>query len=68
MDALNSEGVEANRRQYLKVDLVTLDTKHEALKKELKQLGIEKEHFHNSIMEIDDNLANKQNNISRLRK
>ena len=68
MDALNSEGVEANRRQSLKVDLVTLDTKRKALKKELKQLGIEKEHFHNSIMEIDDNLANKQNNISRLRK
>ena len=38
-DALNSEGVQANHCQSLKVDLVTLDAKQEALKKEFEQLG-----------------------------
>ena len=47
MDALNSEGVQTNRRQSLKVDLATLDAKQEALKKELEQLGIQKERIHN---------------------
>ena len=40
MDALNSEDVQANRRQSLKIDLATLATKQEALKKEFEQLGI----------------------------
>lgn len=40
VDALNSKGVQKNRRQSLKVDLATLDAKQEALKKELEQLGI----------------------------
>ena len=40
MDALNSEGVQVNRCQSLKVDLAIIDAKQEALKKELKQLGI----------------------------
>ena len=44
-DALNSEGVQANHCQSLKVDLVTLDAKQEALKKVLEQLGIQKEHL-----------------------
>ena len=35
VDALNSKGVQANYHQSLKVDLTTLDTKQEALKKEL---------------------------------
>ena len=59
MDALNSEGVQANHRQSLKVDLVILDAKQEALKKELEQLGIQKELIHNSILEIDEIIANK---------
>ena len=59
MDALNSEGVQANRRQSLKVDLVSLDAKQKALKKELEQLGIQKELIHNSILEIDEIIANK---------
>ena len=63
MDALNSEGVQANHRQSLKVDLATLDAKQETLKNELEQLDIQKEHLHNSIVEID-----KQNDVSRLRK
>ena len=49
VDALNSKGVQVNCRQSLKIDLTTLDAKQEALKKELEQLGIQKEHFHNSI-------------------
>ena len=68
MDALNSEGVQENHCQSLKVDLATLNAKQEALKKELKQLGIQKEHIHNSILEIDDNITKKQNDVSRLRK
>ena len=44
-DALKSEGVQVNRRQSLKVDLATFDAKHEALKKELEQLGIKKNTF-----------------------
>ena len=59
MDALNSEGVQANRRQSLKVDLVSLDAKQKALKKELEQLGIQKELIHNSILEINEIIANK---------
>ena len=59
MDALNSEGVQANRRQSLKTNLATLDAKQEALKKELEQLGIQKERLHNSILEIDEIIANK---------
>ena len=54
VDALNSEGVQTNHRQSLKVDLATLDAKQEALKKELEQLGIQKERIHNSILEIDE--------------
>ena len=54
VDALNSEGVQANHRQSLKVDLVSLDAKQKALKKELEQLGIQKERIHNSILEIDE--------------
>ena len=45
VNALNSEGVQANRHQSLKVDLTTLDVKQEALKKELEQLGIQKKHL-----------------------
>ena len=59
MDALNSEGVQANHRQSLKVDLVSLDAKQKALKKELEQLGIQKELIHNSILEINEIIANK---------
>ena len=66
MDALNSEGVQVNHHQSLKVDLATLDAKQEALKKELEQLGIQKEHLHNSILEIDEIIANKKNDVSRL--
>ena len=68
MDALNSEGVQVNHHQSLKVDLATLDAKQEALKKELEQLGIQKKCLHNSILEIDEIIANKQNDVSRLRK
>ena len=66
VNALNSEGVQANHRQSLKVDLATLDAKQEVLKKELEQLGIQKEHLHNSILEIDEIIANKKNDVSRL--
>ena len=59
VDTLNSEGVQANRRQSLKTDLAILNAKHEALKKELEQLGIQKERLHNSILEIDEIIANK---------
>ena len=45
VDALNSKVVQANYRQSLKVDLTTLDTKQEALNKELEQLGIQKNTF-----------------------
>ena len=65
-DALHFEGVQANRRQSLKVDLATLDVKQEPLKKELEQLSIQKEQLHNSILEIDEIIANKQNDVSRL--
>ena len=68
VDALNSEGVQVNRCQSLKVDLAIIDAKQEALKKELEQLGIQKERLHNSILEIDEIIANKQNDVSRLRK
>ena len=67
-DALHFEGVQANRRQSLKVDLATLDVKQEPLKKELEQLSIQKEHLHKSILEIDEIIANKQNEVSLLRK
>nr|CAN62413.1 hypothetical protein VITISV_029286 [Vitis vinifera] len=50
------------------VDLATLDAKQEALKKELEQLCIQNKHIHNSISEIDEIIANKQNDVSRLRK
>ena len=53
-DALKSKGVQVNHRQSLKVDLATLDAKQEALKKELEQLGIQKEHIHNSTLEINE--------------
>ena len=59
VDALNSEGIQVNCRQLLKVDLTTLNPKQESLKKELEQLGIQKEHLHNSILEIDEIIANK---------
>ena len=59
VDALNFEGVQANRRQSLTVDLVSLDAKQKALKKELEQLGIQKELIYNSILEIDEIIANK---------
>ena len=68
VDALNSKVVQANRHQSLKVNLATLNTKQEALKKKLEQLGIQKEHLHNSILEINENTTNKQNDISLLRK
>ena len=68
VDALNSEGVQVNHCQSLKVDLATLDARQEALKKELEQLGIQKERFHNSILEIDEIIANKQSDVSRLQK
>ena len=68
VDALNSKCIQVNHRQSLKVDLATLDAKQEALKKELEQLGKQKEHFHNSILEIDEIIANKHNDVSRLRK
>ena len=68
MNVLNFEGVQANRCQSLKVDLATLDAKQEALNKELEQLGIQKECLHNSILEIDEIITNKQNDVSRLRK
>ena len=45
VDALNSEDVQTNRHQSLKVDLTTLNVKQEALKKELEQLGIQKKHL-----------------------
>ena len=50
----------------MKSNLVTLDAKQNTLKKELEQLGIQREQLHNSFSEIDENLANKQNGISRL--
>ena len=59
VDALNFEGVQANRRQSLTVDLVSLDAKQKVLKKELEQLGIQKELIHNSILEINEIIANK---------
>ena len=68
VNALNSEGVQANRHQSLKVDLAILNAKQEALKKELEQLGIQKERLQNSILEIDEIITNKQNDVSRLRK
>ena len=68
VNAINSEGVQANRRQSLKVDLAILNAKQEALKKELEQLGIQKERLQNSILEIDEIITNKQNDVSRLRK
>ena len=68
MDALKSMGVKANRRQSLKVDLATLDTKQEAVKKELEQLGIQKEYLHISILEIDEIITSKHNDVSCLRK
>ena len=54
-----------NHRQSLKVDVAILDARQEALKKELEQLGIQKEHLHNSILEINEIIANKQNDVSR---
>ena len=68
VDTLNSKGVQVNRHQSLKVDLAILDAKQEALKKELEQLGIQKQCLHNSILEIDEIIANKQNDVSHLRK
>ena len=32
----------------------------------MEQLGKQKEHLHNSILEIDEIIANKQNDVSRL--
>ena len=68
VDALNSKCIQVNRHQSLKVDLATLNAKQEALKKEMEQLGKQKEHLHNSILEIDEIIANKHNDVSRLRK
>ena len=68
VDALNSEGVQTNRCQSLKVDLAALDAKQEALKKELEQLGLQNVCLHNSILEIDEIITNKQNDVSLLRK
>ena len=68
MDAQNSKGLQVNCHQSLKVDLATLNVKHKAVNKELKQLGIQKEYLHNSILEINENTTNKQNDISLLRK
>ena len=34
----------------------------------MEQLGIQKEHIHNSILEIDEIIANKHNDVSHLRK
>ena len=68
VDALNSKGVQTKYRLSLKVDLATLDAKQEALKKELKQLAIQKERLYNSILEIDEIITNKQNDVSCLRK
>ena len=48
--------------------MATLDAKQEALKKELEQLGIQKEQLHNLILEIDEIITNKQSDVSRLRK
>ena len=69
VDVLNFEGVQkTNCCQSLKVDLATLDAKQEALKKELEQLGIQKERLHNLILEIDEIIVDKQSDVSRLRK
>ena len=57
-NTLNFETVEVRRCESLKVDLVTLDAKQDALK-ELEQLGIQKDCLYNSILEIDENLVNK---------
>ena len=61
-------GVKANRRQSLTVDLVSLDAKQKVLKKELEQLGIQKEYLHISILEIDEIITSKHNDVSCLRK
>ena len=63
VDALNFECVQANLCQSLKVDLATLDAKKKTLREELKQQGIQKERLHDSILKIDENLANKQHDI-----
>ena len=34
----------------------------------MEQLGIQKEHLHNSILEINEIITNKENDVSRLRK
>ena len=34
----------------------------------MEQLGKQKEHLHNSILEIDEIIANKHNDVSHLRK
>ena len=68
VDALNSKGVQTKHCLSLKVDLATLDAKQEALKKKLKQLAIQKERLYNSILEIDEIITNKQNDVSCLRK
>ena len=47
VDTLNSKGVQENNCQSLKGNLTTLNAKHEAFKKELEQLGIQKERIHN---------------------
>ena len=59
--------MEARCCESLKVDLVIIEAKQDVLKKELEQLGIQREHLYNSILETNKNLVNKQNNISRLR-
>ena len=66
-NALNFKSVEARRCESLKADLVILDAKQDTLKKELEQLSIQREHLYNSILEIDENLVNKQNDISYLK-
>ena len=68
VDVLNSKGVQTNHHQSIKVDLATLYAKQEVLKKELEQLGIQKEHLHNSILEINEIIANKWKDVSHLRK
>ena len=64
---LSFKSAETKCHQLLKVDLVTLDTKQDTLKKELEQLSIRRERLHNLLFEIDENLVIKQSDISRLK-
>ena len=64
---LSSKSAEVKCHQSLKIDLVTLDTKQDTLKKELEQLSIRREQLHSLLFEIDENLVVKQSDISRLK-